>query len=119
MNVNVTTSTNNIMGLDPRALQVVEGGGLHTLEIVAESADVSPLLKAAVVETLALISIVKEFNFSQKSWAEFTQSLIEKVKKIIQYTYHYSKDHLFTLHYSLELFKECVFVTIVLDAHQL
>lgn len=61
MNVNVTANTNvdDMIGLDPRGLRVVDGGGLHALEIVAEPADVSPLLKAAVVETLAIIGIVQ------------------------------------------------------------
>ena len=62
MNVNVTTSNNNmnnIIGLDPRALQAINGGGFHTLEIVAESVDAPPLQKVAVVETLAIIEIVK------------------------------------------------------------
>ena len=41
------------------APQAISGGGLSTLEIVAASDDIFPPLKAAVVEALAIIGIVK------------------------------------------------------------
>ena len=40
-------------------LQVIDGGGLPALEVVAASGDTFPPLKAAVVEVLAIIETVK------------------------------------------------------------
>ena len=40
-------------------LQVIGGGGLPALEVVAASGDTFPPLKAAVVEALAIIGIIK------------------------------------------------------------
>ena len=40
-------------------LQVIGGGGLPALEVVAASGDTFPPLKAAVVEALAIIETVK------------------------------------------------------------
>ena len=74
MNVNATIGTNdttttttttnnmNITGLDPAGndlLQAISGGGLSALEVVAASGDAFPPLKAAVLEALAIIGIVK------------------------------------------------------------
>ena len=52
----------NTTGLNPAGndlLQAISGGGLPSLEVVAASGDTFPPLKAAVVETLAIIEIVK------------------------------------------------------------
>ena len=51
------TTELNPAGID--LLQVIGGGGLPALEIVAASGDTFPPLKAAVVEALAIIGIVK------------------------------------------------------------
>ncbi|EDR00229.1 uncharacterized protein LACBIDRAFT_314561 [Laccaria bicolor S238N-H82] len=100
MNVNITSNTNdadNMFGLDPGAgdfLRDCGRGGLQALEIVAMSEDVfSPTLKAAVVDTLAIIDITTKFNSNKKAWAEFSESLIRQVEQIVQYSCHYGKDH--------------------------
>ena len=52
----------NTTALNPAGndlLQVISGGGLPALEVVAASGDTFPPLKAAVVEALAIIGIVK------------------------------------------------------------
>ena len=70
MNANATTGSNytnnnnnmNTTGLNPTAndlLQAISGGGLSALEAVTASGDAFPPLKAAVVEALAIIGIVK------------------------------------------------------------
>ena len=70
MNANATTGSNytnnnnnmNTTGLNPTAndlLQEISGGGLSALEAVTASGDAFPPLKAAVVEALAIIGIVK------------------------------------------------------------
>ena len=70
MNANATigpNNTNNTDNMNTTALnpagndllQVISGGGLPALQVVAESGDTFPLLKAAVVEALAIIEIVK------------------------------------------------------------
>ena len=61
---NNTNYTNNMntTALNPAGndlLQVISGGGLPALEVVAASGDTFPPLKAAVVEALAIIGIVK------------------------------------------------------------
>ena len=60
---NNTNNTNNMnTALNPAGndlLQVISGGGLPALQVVAESGDTFPPLKAAVVEALAVIGIVK------------------------------------------------------------
>ena len=61
---NNTNNTNNMntTALNPAGndlLQVISGGGLPALQVVAESGDAFPLLKAAVVEALAIIETVK------------------------------------------------------------
>ena len=72
MNAYTTSSTNsidNIAGLDPTAgdlLRAVGEGGLQTLEVVAKSEDAfSPSLKAAVMDTLAIIGITKVCTAAQ------------------------------------------------------
>ena len=70
MNANATIGTNdtnnannlNTTGLNPagnKLLQAISGGGLSALEVVAASDNIFPPLKAAVVEGLAIIGIVK------------------------------------------------------------
>ena len=69
MHANATIVTNdnntnnmNITRLNPAGndlLQSISGGGLPALEFVAASGDIFPPLKAAVVETLAIIGIVR------------------------------------------------------------
>ena len=67
MSATATISTNdtknmNTTGLNPAGndlLQAISGGGLSALEVVAASGDTFPPLKAAVVEALAIIGIVK------------------------------------------------------------
>ena len=69
MNANATigpnnTNTNNMNTTELSAagndlLQVIGGGGLPALEVVAASSDTFPPLKAAVVEALAIIGIIK------------------------------------------------------------
>ena len=70
MNANATIGTNNtnntnnmnISGLNPPGndlLQAISAGGLSALEVVAASDDTFPPLKAAVLEALAIIEIVK------------------------------------------------------------
>ena len=54
---NMNTTELNLAGDD--LLQVISGGGLSALEVVAASGDTFPPLKAAVVEALAVIGIVK------------------------------------------------------------
>jgi len=52
----------NISGLIPAGndrLQAISGGGVSALEAVAVSDDVFPPLKAAVIEALTMIGIVK------------------------------------------------------------
>ena len=61
---NDTTNDNNMKatGLNPLGsdlLQAVSGGGLSALQVVAASGDAFPPLKAAVVDALAIIGIVK------------------------------------------------------------
>ena len=70
MNANATIGTNdtnnannmNTTGLNSIGsdlLQAISGGGLPALKAVAESDGTFPPLKAAVVEALAIIEIVK------------------------------------------------------------
>ena len=70
MNTNTTIGTNNTnntnnmntTGLNPMGndlLGAISTGGLSALEVVAASGDSFPPLKAAVVEALAIIGIVK------------------------------------------------------------
>ena len=70
MNANATIGTNdttndnnmNATGLNSPGsdlLQAVSGGGLSALQVVAASGDAFPPLKAAVVDALAIIGIVK------------------------------------------------------------
>ena len=69
MNSNATIGTNdpntnnvNTTGLNSAGndlLQAIAGGGLLSLEVVAAAGDTFPPLKAAVVEALAIIGIVK------------------------------------------------------------
>ena len=70
MNANATIGPNNInntnnmntTALNPAGndlLQVISGGGLPALQVVAASGDTFPPLKAAVVEALAIIGIIK------------------------------------------------------------
>ena len=71
MNANATIGTNdtttttnnmNIIGLNPAGndlLQVINASGLAKLKVVAASGDAFPPLKAAVVEALMIIGIVK------------------------------------------------------------
>ena len=66
MNATATIGTNdtnnmNTSGLNPAGnnLQAISGGGLLGLEVVAASGDTFPPLKAAVVEALAIIGIVR------------------------------------------------------------
>jgi hypothetical protein len=70
MNANATIGTNdtnnaknmNTTGLNPAGdglLQAISGGGLSALEVVAASDNIFPPLKAAVVEGLAIVGIVK------------------------------------------------------------
>ena len=67
MNATATISTNdtknmNTTGLNPAGndlLQAISEGGLCALEVVAASGDTFPPLKAAVIEALAIIGIVK------------------------------------------------------------
>ena len=66
MNATATIGTNdtnnmNTSGLNPAGnnLQTISGGRLLALEVVAASGDTFPPLKAAVVEALTIIGIVK------------------------------------------------------------
>jgi len=70
MNVNTTIGTNNTnnannmntTGLNPagnKLLQMISRGGLSALEVVAVSENIFPPLKAAVIEGLVIIGIVK------------------------------------------------------------
>ena len=67
MNANTTVGTDNtnnmnLTGLNPAGndlLQAINASGLSVLEVVAASGDTFPPLKAAVVEALAIIGIVK------------------------------------------------------------
>ena len=70
MNANATIGPNNknntnnmnTTALNPAGndlLQVISGGGLPALQVVAASGDNFPPLKAAVVEALAIIETVK------------------------------------------------------------
>ena len=67
MNANATIGPNNTNNMNATALnpagndllQVISGGGLPALEVVAASGDTFPPLKAAVVEALAIIETVK------------------------------------------------------------
>jgi len=70
MNANATIGTNdtnntnnmNTTGLNPagnKLLQTISGGGVSALEVIAVSDNIFPPLKAAVVEGLAIIRIVK------------------------------------------------------------
>ena len=70
MNANATIGPNNTINtnnmntteLNPAGndlLQVIGGGGLPALEVVAGSGHTFPPLKAAVVEALAIIGIIK------------------------------------------------------------
>jgi hypothetical protein len=72
MNAYTTSSTNNtgnMVGLDPRAgdlLRAVGGGGLHALEIVAKSENVfPPSLKGVVADALAIVGITKVCSAAQ------------------------------------------------------
>ena len=61
---NNTSNTNNmnINGLNPTGddlLQAISAGGISALEVVAASGDIFPPLKAAVIEALTIIGIVK------------------------------------------------------------
>ena len=121
MNTNMTISTNNtnntnkmnITGLlNPAGddlLPAISAGGLSTLEVVAASDDTFPPLKAAVVEALAIIEIVKvcvltsaipshlstqrhqKFKTNKKNWTAFSESLVEKIKEIVQATCQYNE----------------------------
>ena len=75
MNANATISTNNTnntnsmntTGLNPVGndlLRAISTGGLSALEVVAASGDSFAPLKAAVVEALAIIGIVKVCVFT-------------------------------------------------------
>ena len=64
MNANANNNNNymNTTGLNSTAsdlLHAIRGGGLSALEAVTASGNVFPPLKAAVVEALAIIGIVK------------------------------------------------------------
>jgi len=70
MNANTAIGTNdtnnnnnmNTTGLNPTGndlLQAISGGGLPALQVVAASGDTFPPLKAAVIEALAIIGIIK------------------------------------------------------------
>ena len=66
MNTNATNDTNNnnnmnTSGLNPVGNDLLQAiaGGLSALEVVAASDDGFPPLKAAVVQALAIIGIVK------------------------------------------------------------
>ena len=54
---NMNTTGSNPVGNDPP--QMISGGGLPALQVVAASGDTFPPLKAAVVEALAIIGIVR------------------------------------------------------------
>ncbi|EDR06816.1 uncharacterized protein LACBIDRAFT_299706 [Laccaria bicolor S238N-H82] len=105
MNANATIGTNdtndtnnmNTTGLNPAGndvLQVISGGGLSALEVVAVSGDTFPPLKAAVVEALAIIGIVKKFKINKKDWATFSASFIEKMAGIVQATCQYNESQI-------------------------
>ncbi|EDR02557.1 uncharacterized protein LACBIDRAFT_393910 [Laccaria bicolor S238N-H82] len=101
MNPNATigtndTNNNNNMntGLNRTAndlLQAISGGGVPALEVVAASGNAFPPLKVAVVEALAIIGIVKKFNTNKKDWASFSESLAEKIDKIVQAACQYNE----------------------------
>ena len=64
MNANATIGINNTdnMNMNPAGndlLQAISAGGLSALEVVAASDNTFPPLRAAVVEALAIIGIVK------------------------------------------------------------
>ena len=129
---NDTTINNNMntTGLNPAGndlLQAISTGGLSALQVVVASGDAFPPLKAAVVETLAIIGIVKvcvltvvtlsqlfmrwrqTFKFNEKDWAAFSGSLIEKVEEIVRATCRYNNSQvLLTLQPNFEDLKGCV-----------
>ncbi|EDR03924.1 uncharacterized protein LACBIDRAFT_306600 [Laccaria bicolor S238N-H82] len=102
MTANETISTNNtnnmnITGLNLAGndlLQAISVGGLPALEVVAASGDTFPPLKAAVVEALAIIGIVKKFKINKKDWAAFSGSLIRKVEEIVQAICQYNESRI-------------------------
>ncbi|EDQ98654.1 uncharacterized protein LACBIDRAFT_298369 [Laccaria bicolor S238N-H82] len=102
MNANTTISTNdtnnmNTTGLNPVGndiLQLISGGGLSALQVVAASGDTYPPLKVAVVEALAIIGIIKKFKINKKDWAAFSATLIEKMAGIVQAIYQYNKSQI-------------------------
>ena len=137
MNANATigtndTTTNNKMnttGLNPSGndlLQAMSGGSLSALEVVTASGDTFPPLKAAVVEALAIIGIVKvcilttiipprlsirwpqKFKINKRDWAAFSGSLIQKFEEIVQATFQYNESHIPALQSNLENLKGCV-----------
>ena len=144
MNANATIGTNdtttnnntNTSGLNPAGndlLQAISGGGLSALEVVAASGDAFPPLKAAVVEALAIIGIVKvgiftviilpcpsnqwpqKFKINKKDWATFSGSLVQKVDEVVQATCQYNKSQVPSTWYSnFEILKGCVVVMVFL-----
>ena len=134
----VGTNDNNMdtTGLNPTAndlLQAISGGGLSALEVVTASGDAFPPLRAAVVEALAIIGIVKvciltsiilsclsmqqhqKFNTNKKNWAAFSDSLIEKIDEIVQATCQYNKSQvLLTFQPNFENLKGCVVLIVLL-----
>ena len=145
MNANATivtndTTTNNNMNttrLNPAGndlLQAISTGGLSALQVVAASGDAFPPLKAAVVEALAIIGIVKvcvltsiilshlsmrqyqKFKTNKKDWAAFSESLIEKIEEIIQATRQYNESQvLLTLQPDFENLKGYGFNGVIVD----
>jgi hypothetical protein len=141
MNTNTTISTNNnnnmnTTGLNPTAnglLQAISGGGLSALEVVAASGDAFLPLKAAVVEALAVIGIIKvcvltaiipsrlsmlllqQFKINKKDWAALSGTLIQKVEEIVQATCQYNESHVpSALQSNLENLKGCVVLIVSL-----
>ena len=136
-NANATIGTNdtndmNTTGLNPSGndlLQAISAGGLPALEVVAASSDTFSPLKAAVVETLAIIKIVKvcvhtvilsclskrwpqQFEINKKDWAAFSESLIQKVEEVVQAACQYNESHApLTLQPNFENLKGCVALT--------
>ncbi|EDR06801.1 uncharacterized protein LACBIDRAFT_299688 [Laccaria bicolor S238N-H82] len=120
MNANATIGTNdtndtnnmNTTGLNPAGndvLQVIGGRGLSALEVVAVSRDTFPPLKAAVVEALVIIGIVKKFKINKKDWATFSASFIEKMAGIVQATCQYNESQiLLTLQPNFDNLRGCV-----------
>ncbi|EDR13080.1 uncharacterized protein LACBIDRAFT_381489 [Laccaria bicolor S238N-H82] len=96
MNANATfgtsdTTKNNKMnatGLNPVGNELLQ---VIALEVVAASGDTFPPLKAAVLEALAIIGIVKKIKINEKDWAAFSGSLIQKVEEIVLATCQYNK----------------------------